>query len=147
MRGDRRRRLRGVVGGDPDDDRGQQAQRDHDGGGDEKPAAQRRVAGPLGELLGRVLAVVEVRDGAVATSGAAHRGAHVVDARTGAAPGAVAQVTVTAASLTDADVDATAAYALDERAAEWLAHRVGRAGLVVWADGTTATVGDGGIGR
>jgi thiamine biosynthesis lipoprotein len=88
----------------------------------------------------RVLAVVAVHDGAVATSGSAHRGAHVVDARTGAPPPAVAQVTVTAASLTWADVDATAAYALGEWAAEWLGRRVGRAGLVVWADGTTTTV-------
>jgi thiamine biosynthesis lipoprotein len=87
----------------------------------------------------RVLAVVPIRDGAVATSGTAHRGAHLVDARTGRAPDAVAQVTVTAASLTDADVDATAAYALGDRAAEWLGHRVGRTGLVVWADGTTTT--------
>jgi thiamine biosynthesis lipoprotein len=88
----------------------------------------------------RVLAVVPVRDGAVATSGTAHRGAHLVDARVGAAPGAVAQVTVVARSLTDADVDATAAYALGPRAAEWLGRRVGRSGLVVWADGTTSTV-------
>ena len=88
----------------------------------------------------RVLAVVPVRDGAVATSGSAHRGAHLVDARTGTAPGVVAQVTVTAPSLTDADVDATAAYALGPHAAEWLGRRVGRAGLVVWADGTTTTV-------
>jgi len=88
----------------------------------------------------RLLAVVQVRDGAVATSGAAHRGAHLVDARTGAAPDAVAQVTVVARSLTDADVDATAAYALGSRAAEWLGRRVGRSGLVVWTDGTTTTV-------
>jgi thiamine biosynthesis lipoprotein len=89
----------------------------------------------------RVLAVVPIRDdGAVATSGTAHRGAHVVDARTGRAPDAVAQVTVIAASLTDADVDATTAYALGGRAAQWLGHRVGRTGLVVWTDGTTETV-------
>jgi thiamine biosynthesis lipoprotein len=88
----------------------------------------------------RVLAVVPVRDGAVATSGTAHRGAHLVDARTGAAPGVVAQVTVVARSLTTADVDATAAYALGSGAAEWLGRRVGRSGLVVWADGTTTTV-------
>jgi thiamine biosynthesis lipoprotein len=49
-------------------------------------------------------------------------------------------VTVVAASLTDADVDATAAYALGPQAAEWLGHRAGRRGLVVWADGTTTTV-------
>ncbi len=88
----------------------------------------------------RVLAVVPIHDGAVATSGTAHRGAHVVDARTGAAPDTVAQVTVVARSLTDADVDATAAYALGARAAQWLGRRVGRSGLVVWADGTTSTV-------
>ncbi|HEX3261866.1 MAG TPA: FAD:protein FMN transferase [Pseudonocardia sp.] len=32
-------------------------------------------------------AVVPLRTGAVATSGSAHRGAHIVDARTGRAPG------------------------------------------------------------
>jgi thiamine biosynthesis lipoprotein len=89
----------------------------------------------------RLLATVEIADGAVATSGTAHRGAHLVDARTGTAPRAVAQVTVVAASLTDADVDATAAYARGADAARWLGQRVGRSGLVVWADGTTTTVG------
>jgi thiamine biosynthesis lipoprotein len=87
----------------------------------------------------RLLAVVPVADAAVATSGTAHRGAHLVDARTGGRPAAVAQVTVIAASLTWADVDATAAYALGEQAARWLGRRVGRCGLVVWADGTTTT--------
>jgi FAD:protein FMN transferase len=87
----------------------------------------------------RLLAVVPVADAAVATSGTAHRGAHLVDARTGERPAAVAQVTVIAASLTAADVDATAAYALGEQAAQWLGRRVGRTGLVVWADGTSTT--------
>jgi FAD:protein FMN transferase len=88
----------------------------------------------------RVLAVVPVREGAVATSGTTHRGAHLVDARTGTVPDTVAQVTVVARSLTDADVDATAAYALGPDAAQWLRRRVGRTGLVVWTDGTTTTV-------
>ena len=88
----------------------------------------------------RVLAVVPVRDGAVATSGAGHRGQHVRDARTGGVPQAVAQVTVVTTSPTWADVDATAAYAQGERAADWLRHRAGRSGLVVWSDGTTTTV-------
>ena len=59
----------------------------------------------------RVLAVVPLRTGAVATSGTAHRGAHLVDARTGLAPAGVASVTVIGPSLTWADIDATAAYA------------------------------------
>ena len=87
----------------------------------------------------RVLAVVPLRDGAVATSGTAHRGAHLVDARTGTPP-ASSPGHGLARSLTGADVDATAAYALGAGAAEWLGRRVGRSGLVVRADGTTTTV-------
>jgi len=89
---------------------------------------------------GRVLAVVPVRDGAVATSGTAHRGQHLVDARTGRAPEGIASVTVLADSLTWADIDATAAYAQGQGAPAWLATRPGRTGLVVWADGSTSTV-------
>ena len=59
----------------------------------------------------RLVAVVPLGTGAVATSGSAHRGQHVVDARTGRPPIGIASVTVVAASLTDADIDATAAYA------------------------------------
>jgi FAD:protein FMN transferase len=88
----------------------------------------------------RVLAVVPVHTGAVATSGTAHRGQHLVDARTGRAPEGVASVTVLADSLTWADIDATAAYAHGPAAADWLGTRPGRTGLVVWADGTTTTV-------
>ena len=55
-------------------------------------------------------------------------------------PTGVASVTVVPASLTWADIDATAAYALGPDAAEWLRHRAGRSGLVVWADGTTTLV-------
>jgi thiamine biosynthesis lipoprotein len=88
----------------------------------------------------RLVARVPVRTGAVATSGTAHRGQHLVDARTGRAPEGVASVTVLADSLTDADVDATAAYALGRDAARWLAGRPGRTGLVVWADGTAEAV-------
>jgi thiamine biosynthesis lipoprotein len=83
----------------------------------------------------RVVAVVPVRDGAVATSGLAHRGGHVVDARTGTVPTAVASVTVIGDDLTWADLDATAAFAQDRDALRWLCTRRGRRGLVVWADG------------
>ncbi len=60
----------------------------------------------------RLIATVPVRDGAVATSGTAHRGQHLVDARSGEAPEGLASVTVIAGSLVEADVDATAAFAL-----------------------------------
>nr|WP_167108514.1 FAD:protein FMN transferase [Amycolatopsis granulosa] len=89
----------------------------------------------------RVLAVVPVCTGGVATSGTVHRGAHLVDGRTGRPPVDVASVTVVAESLTWADIDATAAFALGPAAAGWLATRPGRRGLVVWATGATTVIG------
>jgi FAD:protein FMN transferase len=88
----------------------------------------------------RVLAVIPVLTGAVATSGTAHRGQHLLDARTGRPPEGVASVTVVAGSLTWADIDATAAYAHGLGAVSWLETRPGRSGLVVWADGATTVV-------
>lgn len=88
----------------------------------------------------RLRAVVPVSNGAVATSGAAHRGAHITDARTNNAPRDIASVTVVADNLTWADVDATAAYACGSEAARWLSRRAGRSALVVWADGTDELV-------
>jgi len=94
----------------------------------------------------QLVTVVPVRTGAVATSGTAHRGAHLVDARTGQPPSAVASVTVVAASLTWADIDATAAYGHGADAARWLETRPQRGGLVVFADGSTSLVGRGWAG-
>lgn len=84
---------------------------------------------------GRLVARIPVRSGAVATSSAAHRGDHVVDARTGRPARGVAAVTVVAPTLTWADIDATAAYALGAEALSWLRTRPGRSGLVVHDDG------------
>lgn len=89
----------------------------------------------------RLVAVVPVRDGAVATSGSAHRGAHVVDPRTGRTPTALASVTVVADSLTWADVDATAGFVLGHDAPGWLATRHRRRGVLVWQDGRADTYG------
>jgi thiamine biosynthesis lipoprotein len=90
---------------------------------------------------GRVVAVVPVHNGAVATSGLARRGAHIVDARTGTTPGDVASVTVLGPDLVWADIDATAAFALGGDALSWLRGRSGHSGLVVWADGTREVFG------
>lgn len=87
----------------------------------------------------RLIATVPIRNGAVATSGTAHRGAHLWDGR-GEAPEGIASVTVIAPTLTVADVDATAAFALGHRAAQWLRERPGRKGLIVWAEGTPELV-------
>lgn len=88
----------------------------------------------------RIVAVVPLHSGAVATSGTAHRGAHLVDGRTGLAPVGVASVTVIGPSLTWADIDATAAYAQGAYAAAWLETRPIDSALVVWADGEIETV-------
>ncbi|MEO6086444.1 MAG: FAD:protein FMN transferase [Umezawaea sp.] len=88
----------------------------------------------------KLIAVVPVSTGAVATSGATHRGRHVVDARIGRPPADVASVTVVTASLTWADIDATTAYAHDRDAAAWLSGQPGRSGLVVWSDTSTTIV-------
>lgn len=102
------------------------------------PAWEIGIENPLDPS--RLIARVPVTDGAVATSGTAHRGEHLVDARDGSIPEGVASVTVIGPSLTWADIDATAAYALGERAPAWLSTRVGRICLVVWADGTATLV-------
>jgi len=89
----------------------------------------------------RVVAVVPLRNGALATSALTHRGAHIVDARTGEVPAAVASVTVVADDLTWADIDATAAFAQGDGAVRWLADRPGRSGVVVWSSGEVQTFG------
>ena len=89
----------------------------------------------------RVVAVVPIACGAVATSGLAHRGAHITDARTGRAPTALASVTVVGPELVWADIDATAAFALGEDGPSWLATRPGRTGLVVRVDGSRTLTG------
>ena len=80
-----------------------------------------------------------LRSGAVATSGLAHRGAHVSDARTGVVPTALRSVTVIGPDLVWADIDATAALALDHEGAAWLATRPGRTAYLQWGDGRTET--------
>ena len=87
----------------------------------------------------RLVARVPVHRGAVATSGSAHRGAHVVDARSGLAQDVVASVTVIGARLTSVDIDATTALALGVDGPAWLRSRL-RTGVVVWADGRAETV-------
>ncbi|GLZ40280.1 FAD:protein FMN transferase [Actinokineospora sp. NBRC 105648] len=87
-----------------------------------------------------VIAVVPIHDGAVATSGATHRGNHITDARTGRTPTAIASVTVVGATLTHTDIDATAAYANGPKATAWLRTRPIHAALLVWQNGTTTLI-------
>jgi thiamine biosynthesis lipoprotein len=65
--------------------------------------------------------VVELTNGAVATSGDYERGEHVIDPRTGRAAAGLASVTVITSDLATADGDATAALALGREGMAWLA--------------------------
>jgi thiamine biosynthesis lipoprotein len=69
---------------------------------------------------GRIMQVVDRRDGAVATSGTAHRGAHIIDPRTRRPATALQAVTVLDPELLWADVYATAAIACGADAIDWL---------------------------
>ncbi|MEN3357042.1 MAG: FAD:protein transferase [Mycobacteriales bacterium] len=91
------------------------------------------------------LGVARLRRGAIATSGGAHRGAHIIDPGTGGpVRHGVLAATVVAPTLLWADVYATAAYVRGEQALGWLRRTPGIRALLVRADGTlvsTANVG------
>jgi thiamine biosynthesis lipoprotein len=83
----------------------------------------------------RLLQVLERRSGAVATSGTAHRGAHIVDPHTGRPADGVRAVTVTGPRLLWADVYATAAAARGPGSLRWLETLDDHAALLVSASG------------
>lgn len=82
------------------------------------------------EHADRVCAVLELTDGAVATSGRYERGDHILDARTGRPATGLLGVTVVAPTLTEADAVATAAFALGPDGVAWAA---GQQGCEVYA--------------
>lgn len=83
----------------------------------------------------RLLAIVDVTDAAVATSGGTHRGAHIIDPHTGQPARGLASATVVGPSLTWADAYATAAVAQGTAAVTWLAGLPGYEALLVADDG------------
>lgn len=93
------------------------------------------IADPL--RPGAIAAAVAVADGAVATSGTAERGQHILNPRTGKPATELASVTVIGADLTWADAYATAAFAMGGDALDWLCRLDGHEGLVIGAEGTT----------
>jgi thiamine biosynthesis lipoprotein len=69
---------------------------------------------------GHAVVVAALRGGALATSGTAERGLHIIDPATGLLACHFTSVSVAATSLIDADVLATAAFARGEPAIDWL---------------------------
>lgn len=98
------------------------------------------IAHPL--QPGSLATVVEGYDLAVATSGTAERGCHIVDPRTGRPPAGLASITVTGRGITLVDAYATAAYAMGPASRAWLEGLPGYdAFAVTEADASWATAG------
>ncbi|WP_208801812.1 FAD:protein FMN transferase [Microbispora triticiradicis] len=93
------------------------------------------VAHPL--RPGVLAAVVSGTDLAVATSGTAERGAHVVDPHTGRPAAGPASVTVVGPDLTLADAYATSAFAMGAAARDWVEGLHGYEAFAVTATGAT----------
>ncbi|QIM16297.1 FAD:protein FMN transferase [Leucobacter insecticola] len=85
---------------------------------------------------GHLVSTLEIRNGAIATSGPAERGTHIVDPRTGGSARGVASATVVARSLADADVWATAAVVAGMQDLSWLQAAGQTNGLIVGDDGS-----------
>ncbi|GAA3834709.1 FAD:protein FMN transferase [Streptomyces phyllanthi] len=77
------------------------------------------------ERADRLCTVLEISDGAVATSARYERGDHIVDGRTGRPATGLLSMTVVAPSLTEADSVATAAFAMGAEGVEWAASQRG----------------------
>lgn len=109
------------------------------GGGDMQLAGERSPGQPWRVGVtdrfdrSRLLQTLTGRNFAVATSGVAERGAHIVNPFTGRPATDLASVTVTGASLTRVDAYATAAFAMGTAASTWLESMPGYNGLVVAA--------------
>jgi thiamine biosynthesis lipoprotein len=84
---------------------------------------------------GEVIATLGVVNGAVATSGTAERGAHIVDPRSGQPAQDVISATVVADGLAEADVWATTAVVAGFDDLSWISDAATRTGLVIGARG------------
>jgi thiamine biosynthesis lipoprotein len=95
------------------------------------------IADPL--RPGSLTTLITGRDMAVATSGTAERGAHIIDPRTALPAAGLASVTVVGPSLITADAYATAAFVMGDAARDWIEELPGHEAHAVTADGRTWT--------
>jgi thiamine biosynthesis lipoprotein len=89
-----------------------------------------------------MMAVLALRDMAVATSATYERGEHIIDGRTGSAPRGFSSVSVIAADLTTADVLATTVFAMGPDGPRWAAERYDCSILARTEGGTFIDAGD-----
>lgn len=111
------------------------------GGGDVQCVGERApgqpwrigIAHPL--RPGTLALVVTGRDFAVATSGVAERGPHIIDPHTGQPATGLASVTVIGPGLALADAYATAAFAMGPAARDWVESLPGFEALAITPEG------------
>jgi FAD:protein FMN transferase len=111
------------------------------GGGDVQCVGERApgqpwrigIAHPL--RPGTLALVVTGRDFAVATSGVAERGTHIINPRTGQPATGLASITVIGRGLTLADAYATAAFAMGSAARDWVESLPGFEAFAITSDG------------
>jgi thiamine biosynthesis lipoprotein len=123
---------------------GRAGSRNHcvNGGGDVHCAGTATDGGPwrIGitdpHRPGQLAAVVTGTDLAVATSGTAERGPHIINPRDRTSPSTLASVTIVGQDMAYADAYATAAFAMGDQAVDWIAALDGYQGLVIRADGS-----------
>ena len=89
----------------------------------------------------RLLGVIVLGEGAMATSGAYERGPHIFDGRSGETAGRWASVTVVDRDLTVADVLATAVFAMGSDGPAWAHHEFGSSVVAVESEGRIAVAG------
>jgi thiamine biosynthesis lipoprotein len=82
----------------------------------------------------RVFRVIESRDIAVATSGSYEKGAHIFDPETGMAATGLVSLTVVGPDILEADVLATAAFAMGAGALDFIERRAGYEAYAVTPD-------------
>ena len=114
------------------------------GGGDVQCAGGRTAGEPwrigIADPLrsGQLALVVNASDCAVATSGTAERGPHILDPHTGQPASGLASLTIVGPSLALADAYATAAFAMGPaRARDWTASLDGYTAFAITAAGDT----------
>jgi FAD:protein FMN transferase len=89
----------------------------------------------------RLLGVVVVGEGAMATSGGYERGPHIVDGRTGEAPTRWSSVTVLDPDLVVADVVATTVFALGTEGPQWARAEFGSTVIALGVGGDLVVAG------
>lgn len=112
------------------------------GGGDVQVSGERApgrpwrigIADPF--TPGQIVAVVSGRDLAVATSGTAERGAHILDPHTARPATGLASITLVGPRLTEVDACATAAFAMGDQARAWVSTLTDIEAFAVTADAT-----------